>query len=223
MRIWGKLIFLFYIARSALIALPIDPPTLNFASLELAPLIPLEPQFPLELTHLNRELYIDNPQLFETENEKLRKELEAHSFPWLSMVFLLTFLGLTWMGYITRDYWLRFSKKSSRSLPKLETLAEAWQALQKKSLNQGNLQGFYDALESILKRVLQEKLKINIKQPTNDEISRVIKKQNFLSAEQTSKVLTLLKQMDLIKFAGEKPSHAEINQMTELMESFGEL
>ena len=73
----------------------------------IAPLLPLEPQFPLTLTSANRQLLIDNPEELQRAKEHIRDELKKHTFPWITLAILLIFGGMGWVAYLIRDEWLK--------------------------------------------------------------------------------------------------------------------
>lgn len=203
-------------------SLNVLPSSLN-STLPSAPLIPLEPQFPLELTQANRELFIDNPKEIEKVKETLQHDLEAHSFPWLTLVLLFACGGIGWTAYLTRDRWPKCSIKPPPALSPKQHIAEALQTLQKRQIDQEHIQIYYTELSAILLEALQIRLGWNnARKLTTVELTKVMKTQSSLSQDEIEKVLNLLKEIDQVKFAGKKPSGDEAAQFSQQVQEFAQ-
>lgn len=195
-------------------------PSQPAANLPSAPLIPLEPQFPLELTQENRELFIDNPTQQEKAKAALEHELQVHSFPWLTLVFALACGGIGWTAYLTRDRWQRHFVTPPVAISSQQQFAEALQALQNSRLDPESLPASYAEFSSVLLKALQAHLGWKTENFTTYELARAMRKQALLPKDRIEKTYALLKEIDQVKFAGKKPSQAEALQMSQNIREF---
>lgn len=187
---------------------------------QIAPLIPLEPQFPLELTQANRELFIDNPKQLEQAKNFIQNYLESHSFPWLSLVSLLGLGGIGWTAYLTRDRWPKFAIKPAIVIPPKQQTDQKLQALQKRPFDQAYAKEYFAELASILLASLQIRLGIKTQELTTVELGNILNKQSNLSSHEISEALSLLREIDHVKFAGKIPSSNEAIQMFQHTQNF---
>lgn len=195
-----------------------SPDELNtHALLDIAPLIPLEPQFPLELTQANRQFLIENPERLKKAKRSLQDDLEKHSFPWLTIITLLGGGGIGWIIYLMRDRW---PKRSFKVMTPFSSPQQIEQALHKCSLESSQTPVYYAELASILLEALQIRLGWKTTGLTTNELAQAMKKQSDLSSQQTTEVLSILTEIDQIKFAGKKPSQTEATQIFEEIQKF---
>lgn len=188
--------------------------------LPFAPLIPLEPQFPLELTQTNEQLLINNPQRLEETKQFIQNDLERHSFPWLTIVALLGCGGIGWAMYLTRDLWPKRTPKPTAALSPKQQFDQALLALQKRRLlKQGEFQMLYDELASILLSALQFRFGWKTKEMTTVEIERAFSSPSQLS-ELQKQALSFLTEIDQVKFADKKPSRVETEQFYQNIQRF---
>lgn len=192
------------------------PPSL--ASLGFAPLIPLEPQFPLEMSLENRQQIIGNPHELEKIKNGIRHDLKKRSFPWMTLAILLAFSGIGWVLYLMRD---RLPKRNTEienaSLSLKQKLDQKLQALQNLPFNPEEPSRYYVELSSILHDTIEGRSGLKTQTLTTTELSKKLKKQSSISSEQVDKTLSLLKEMDQVKFANKKPSQSEAQQHFEQM------
>lgn len=190
-------------------------------SLSLASLMPLEPQFPLGLTHANHQLLRDNPQRLEEEKHYIRTYLDKHTFPWLTILVLLGCLGISGMAYFTRELWSKWKVKPKPELPVEQKIAHAFAALKKRHLlKQGMIQTYYKDLGSILLHALHHLLKWKKKGITTKEIIHTLKECSVLSISQKQTIISFLTEIDQVKFAGKKPSLESAQQMHQNIQNF---
>lgn len=189
-------------------------PSVKMKSLPLAPLIPLEPQFPLGLTEANRRLFIDNPKEIEEEKKRIQTALQTHSFPWLMLAILLGISGIGWSAYLTKERWLKKETKTAVALSSKEQIQQAFADLHKKQLlEQEKFQEYYVELSAILSHSLQTLMGGNKKGMTTQELIDALKKSSFFSNDQKEKVSSLLVEIDQIKFAGKPVSQQAAHQI----------
>jgi hypothetical protein len=182
--------------------------------LSFAPLIPLEPQYPLDLTESNRQFLIENPDRKEEEKMRIQRMLDSHTFPWLTLVTLLGCGGIGWAAYLTRERWLKRQLKPKPALSPKEQADQALHALQAEHLlEQGLIQTYYAKLASILLSAIQGRVGWKTLELTTPELAQVFKKDSFLSVTQKEELLSTLAEIDKVKFAGKKTSREEAMQM----------
>lgn len=185
------------------------------ATLPLAPLIPLEPQFPLGLTQTNRKLFIDNPKQLERTKETIQRELAKHSFPWLTLTILLACGGIGWTIYLTHESWPKHAVKQISSLASKQSIVEALKKLQNRDEGQELARADYVGLSSLLVDALEVRSGKKMRKFTTLELAHVLRKDSLLPENLVEKTLLVLKELDLIKFAGKIPSTAEAKQISQ--------
>lgn len=183
--------------------------------LPTAPLIPLEPQFPLELTQENRDLFIDNPVLQEKAKASLQHDLYAHTFSLLALVIALACGGIGWAAYLSRDRWLKPADKPLAALSTQQQIAEGLQSLQNCSYDQEHIPITYNKFSTILLNALQARFGWKTQELTTVELTETMDNEPSLSKEQIEHTLALFKEIDQVKFAGKTPSPAEAMQMAQ--------
>lgn len=190
------------------------------ASLALAPIIPLEPQFPLKLTQSNQKLFIDNPQELEKAKELIRLDLEARSFPWIAFAILLGCGGMGWVFYLNRDRWPKRSIKPVLVVSPKQQIDQALQALQNYPFDQEQASLYYTELSSILHHAIQARSGWAAQKMTTIELAQAMKKHALFPSDQIEEALVLLTEMDQVKFAGKKPSAAEVKRFSQQTQQF---
>ncbi len=176
-------------------------------SLATAPLIPLEPEFPLGLTEANRQFLIENPKRWENEKRNIQRILAQHTFPWLTLTVLLGCAAISWAAYLTRERWLTRHLKPIPTPSPNQQAVQAIQTLQEKHLlEKGFIQDYYAELSSILLQIFQTRFGWKTKEMTTFEINQILKEEPALSLNQKKDILLFLTEMDQVKFAGKKPS-----------------
>lgn len=197
--------------------LPLPQPAL---SLSPAQLLPLEPQFPLGLTEANRQSLIDGPQRLTEEKEQLQQLLEAHTFPWLTLLTLLACGGIGWVAYLTRSFWPKRPVKPAPALSPVQQANQAFDALQKKNFVQkGLFQPYFAEHANILVTFLQALIPRISSSLTTAEIATGLKDESSLSSTQKQEILALLSHADEVKFAGKASSQAEADQLHRELQS----
>lgn len=192
---------------------PLPPPQ---ASLGFAPLVPLEPQFPLEMSLENRQNIIGNPQELEKIKTWIRHDLETRSFPWITLAILLALCGGGWVIFLLRD---RLPERNTQiGIPPLsarQKIGQKLEALKHRPFNSVEVSIYYVELSSILHDAIEVRSGLKAHTFTTFELAKKIKIQSSIPAEQVNKAISLLKEMDQVKFANQKPSRAEAEQCFE--------
>jgi hypothetical protein len=197
------------------------PPTISSASLPPAPLIPLEPQFPLGLTEANRQFLLDNSERWEKEKSHMQRILEEHTFPWLTLAILMGCGGIGWAAYLTRERWSKPLLKPAPSPSVKQQIHQAVKTLQARPwLEQGLIQNYYAELSSIFLVALQARLGWKTKEMTTAEIAQALKEEPTLSSPQKKDIVLFLTEMDQVKFAGKKPSAESARQLFQQVHDF---
>jgi hypothetical protein len=202
-------------------ALEIAPSPASTKPLEIAPLMPLENQFPLKMTAANRALWIDNPE----EQAQARQELEdlvvARTFPWSILVSLLGLAGLGWIIYLARTGWsMKLAARQNPPMTFQALLAETLEQLQK--LAPTATPQSYAQLSGLLRKVLGHSLESeNAATLTTEELAKELKNRpGALSPEQIEQGLELLREMDRVKFAEEELRPQEMGEHFQAVAKF---
>ena len=124
----------------------------------LAPLAPLAKEFPLGMTTANRLLIVEGEGVEEREKELNRELIEAHTFPWKMVGFVILLSGVAVGGlYSLRERRLLEEQQQEKQkvLNELRT---------KKLVDRESIKSFYDGLTLLLDSI----------DKTSEEIQQVI-------------------------------------------------
>lgn len=195
------------------------PPQGNQTPLTIAPPMPLEPEFPLGLTEANRHLLWESPEQQEAAIQEIRQAIRLHTFPWVTLAFLIGLAGIGWVIYLMRD---RLPKWKRRKLPPLSPKDQAEKALRELQQNRR-----FDedplfataALSSILLQALGGKFNQNLTKYTTPELAHAFQRQDSLSLEQREAILLVFSQLDRIKFAGKTASPTELHEFIQKIQN----
>lgn len=189
------------------------------AHLSLAPLMPLEPQFPLGLTEANRRLLWHNLEREEAELKQIQRAIDRHSFPWLGLLSLIGLGGIAWTAYLIRDLLPKHKREVISATPPKQQAEASLQDLLKQRTTSPLTTFEASELSSILLTALTGPFKRNLKEMTTPEFARVLAREASYSHELQSKLLTFLSEMDLIKFAKKQPSLDESEKLLQDIQS----
>jgi len=198
-----KIMLLYFFLSSTLLFADAPP-------LSTAPLLPIEPQFPLGLTQANRDQLIDNPEEIENSNEAIKKALEDHSFPWLTLLVLLAAGGIGWAAYLAKDNWIRKAPTFVSPAGIQQSLLERLDHLE---FHENMSQIYFSELSSILSDALQNRLGWKKRSLTTEELKRSLSAQSVLSLDITKLITGYLNEMDTMKFAGKKATFKQAEEM----------
>jgi|GEM_PF-5595596 len=190
------------------------------STLPFAPLIPLDPPFPLELTEANDQRFIHNAERLKKQKMVIRDYLEKHSFPWLTAMLILGCGGVSWVAYLTREKGLKPFLKHTTPLSPKEQLDQALEALRHASLIQEEeVEGFYEELRSLVLGTLQVFLGWKSKEMTTAEVEQALRQSSQLSELEKQIILSFLTTVDQVRFGGKKGSEMEAKQFYQSLES----
>lgn len=194
-------------------------PIVGQPSLDLAPLITLEPEFPLGLTESNRQFLRESPERQKAEKERLQRAIDQHTFPWVTLAVLLGLGGIGWTGYLMRDRLPKLKRKEPLPPSAKQKAEKALEELQgRKLIDQGLTQVHAIELSAILLDALEARAGRNLKELTALELSQTMNGEASFSKIQKEAILPFLSTMDRIKFAGKKPSPQEAEELTKTVQ-----
>jgi hypothetical protein len=187
-------------------------------SLLLAPLMPLEPEYPLGLTEANRKNLLEGPD-WEREQQRLQRELSRHAFPWLALSILIGLAGIGWTAYLMREQLPSWSWKRKPSLSPLQKAEQSLSALMQQNLiDRGLQQQYAGSLSTILLESLQDL-------SGNPYVSFTTKEASFALAgdpnfsEVRDDIVAALTETDQIKFAKKEIPPDEADQLLQKVRS----
>lgn len=187
---------------------------------QLAPLLPLEPEFPLFVSQKNRDLWMDGPFVVENEKQKIRNYLDWHTFPWMTIAVLLGIGAIGWVLFLTRDNWLPQKEQKMKPLSLREQMDLAFKQIDKTEFStKKELQNYYTELESILLKALYHNFAWN-KSMTTIEIQRAMEKTKEISAHDKETALLFLTEIDRIKFSDWQPPSTRSKEMFREIRAF---
>ena len=182
--------------------------------LAYAPLIPLEPEFPLGLTEANRQFLRESPERLEADKQTLQEAIGRHTFPWAALAVLLGLGGIGWTAYLMRDYLPKPKRKEPPALSPKEQAEKALQELEtRKLIDQGQPKAQAAELSSILLAAMEPRAGRTFKELTTTELAQALKEEPSFSRSQKDSILSFLSETDQIKFAGKTPSAEEFKKL----------
>lgn len=185
-----------------------------------APLLPLDSQFPLRVSPANREQLMDGPARLEEEKERLRRLIEAHTFPWHSVLTAFGCLAFAGLALFAWHHWSKQKLAAKQAEAKRRELHDQLLQLKKNQwLEQSKFKPYYIVLTSLLLRALQKKLQINLLSLTTKEIAPHLQASSLPQPFQ-QEVLTILQTADQVKFANISPPQEEARQAYATLEAF---
>jgi len=189
-------------------------------TLSLAPLIPLEPQFPFGLTLSNSRLWADNLQELEKAKMQIRHDLDTRAFPWLILAFLLGCAGTGWFLFLMRDRWPERKVKIVEKPSLKQKIDQEVKALEEVPYHQEIASLYYGRLSAILLDAVASRSTVSIHGLTTIELERAMKEHSSLSAVDLEEAFSLLREVDQVKFAGVKPSLVEAEKIFQHIRQF---
>lgn len=172
------------------------------AQLTPAPLLPLNPRYPLELT-IRNEQQLMGPEAVAAAAHYNQKVFRQHTFPWLSVLGMssLIIIGLLWRQV-----------QKGRELPVLQqqlspidAKEEAFKALdqlhQRQLIQQGQFKEFVAELITILRHYLERKFNLLASAKTTDEFLQDLQSNPSFSPKFKDLVSQIYSQADQVKFA----------------------
>ncbi len=182
-------------------------------TLSVAPLIPLDTQFPLGLTSPNRELWIENPEQLERTIQTIRSELRMHVLFGIALIIVCVGGVAGGTAYLLRKYWLEYLTKPSPPISSEQQIDCILAKLHKFQIGQEITSKDYIELSSLLLEALQVRLGVAIKQLTTFEIKQLMHEKSSFSIQQQEEILALLIEIDQTKFAGQNLSRVNAMQI----------
>lgn len=182
----------------------LPPKPLDIQFLPIAPLLPLEPEFPLTLSEANRQA-INNPVQLANEAQRNAAIFRERSYPWGSLFFIVS-SGL--LIALALDYKKKRSLVTVLEQTPQEKALQAIEMLKKKGEDQkGDIKELYRELKNFLLTYLEEVTKQPLKHYTTEEMQ--LKGKIFpFGTGQSEFLMNFLNRADLIVF-GNEPSLSE--------------
>lgn len=184
-----------------------------------APLIPLEPQFPLYLTNQNRQKLYLNPARIIAEQERNVRLLREHTFPW---VFLLTMMNLgllIWIGLKLREH---FQKKRRNDFPTISLQKHALNTLQKlkesPEWEKPPFVNLYLKLADFCIGHMEECFSKKVSSFSLDELKDFIENRPKASPQFKNNLLSFLTKAYYVKFANAQPSLQDCQEAYQISE-----
>jgi hypothetical protein len=168
-------------------------PLLNPQLLPIAPLLQLEPQYPLQLSKANRErLY--GPSALALEAEKNQHLFKRRTLPWALLLSVST-LGLLLWGSVKF-----YRRKQAAFQPQATPRERALKALESVTINE-DMKSRYSHLKNTILSFLEESSQLPLKPLTPSELS--------LKEEIRPLAIELLKRSDQILYSNQEPQPSE--------------
>lgn len=186
----------------------------------LAPLAPIEREFPMRVSPANQNLYMDGPEALEQEKLRNQEIINSRQFPWIWLIVLISCGGIGWTAFLSRDEWIRYFQKRRESLNPIEQSYAKLRELQQARYGEsGNFKAYYGELSAILKEALQQRLQTVVVSLTTEEISNTLEASALLPDSQKSEILKFFAQSDVVIYANQTPTEQEVLQAFQSIES----
>ncbi len=183
---------------------------------QFAPLIPLEPEFPLFVSIENETKWMNGPEALEQSEKEMKKELYAHTFPWSYVLTLLFIAAMVCLLKFFKHIGLFKSQQlplQTNAIKAIENELMSLKPIKNSPLN-------YPALSMLFKKAIQDHFKLNTQTLTSSEIAALLKTQTPLTQDKIEDAVTLMNAMDQAKYAGRKFSGQEEVKLFEKLHAF---
>lgn len=192
-------------------------------NLRPAPLIPLEPEYALDLSHLNRINLLENPKRLEEVKDQIQRYLDAHTFPWLSLLILVSSTGIGWIVYQTKDFWYKPVVKEEVRISTKEMVERMIEELKKKQGGNGSEKEYYTKLGIVLQSSVEDVCGWKKRERTASEVLNGIQNVKRMSSDEKSVIRELFEEIDRVKFGkakrSAKESEADLERLQEVVSS----
>lgn len=189
-------------------------------SLSQANLAPVEREFPLRVSPSNQNLYMDGPDALKEVKQRNQEIIDSRRFPWIWLVLLISCSGIGWAAFLYRDEWMEYFRKRVGPLNPLQQSYARLQELQQvKLFETDQYKTYYGELTTLLKEVLQERLRTVFVSLTTEEIIKTLGMIASLHDDEKSEILTVFAQADAIKYANQTPTEKEAEKMFKSVQS----
>ncbi|MBA2368582.1 MAG: hypothetical protein H0V82_06120 [Candidatus Protochlamydia sp.] len=173
------------------------PKPFDIQFLPIAPLLPLEPEFPLTLSEANRQA-INNPAQLAHEAQRNLALFRERSFPWGTFFYIFNSALLLLFVLVYKQ------KRRLKSVPEQTFKEKALQTLsilkRKGERQEVDLKELYRELKNLVVTYLEEATQQPLKNRTSEEIKLKIP----LDSEQTEFLLDFLNRSNFIVFGNER-------------------
>jgi hypothetical protein len=186
----------------------------------LAPLAPIDREFPMRVSRSNRNLYMDGPEAL--QQEKLRNDeiINSRQFPWIWLIVLMACSGIGWVAFLFYDEWMKYFRKKDEPLDLIEqSYAKLQQMRPPSSREAKDFKAYYGGLSAILKEVLQHQLQRLVAPLTTEEISKTLEGNTLFSDSQKRDIIKFFAHSDAVIYANQMPTQQEALQSFESVES----
>lgn len=175
---------------------------------ELLNLLPLEPQYPMQLSSVNRERIMGQSAI-EQEAIRNKKILAERTFPlFLFLILLLTpFVWFLWkyLEPTFRDSYAEKQKSAEEiALNKLQDLED------KEYPAKGDFKKFYTKLAEIIRHYLEKKYQIPATKQTTEQFLNTF--ENDIGENKKQALNRILELSDRVKFANYSSTNSECQQ-----------
>jgi hypothetical protein len=186
---------------------------LNAEELNFAPLINLEPQYPLYLTSLNRnQLYLD-PQVIIKEQERNVRLLNEHSFPFATFLVLIGLGILIANGSKILHYFqVNHTKEPQDNKYLLNAVHELQRLKDSSEWKEGPYAPLYLKLADFCDRYIENQYNQKMSFFTIEELKEPIETLSMVSPQIKKGLLSIFTQAYYIKFANLLPSREECEE-----------
>jgi hypothetical protein len=186
----------------------------------LAPLAPIEREFPMRVSRSNRNLYMDGPEALNQEKLRNREIINSRQFPWFSLIALMAFSGIGWVAFLSYDEWVKYFREEEKPLDLIKQSYVKLQQLQHPSFLQAkDFKDYYADLSTILKDVLQQQMQCLVTPMTTEEISKILEGSTLFSDHQKRDIVKFFAQSDAVIYANQMPMQQEALQSFESVAS----
>lgn len=190
----------------------------------LAPLLALEPQFPLYLSSKNRQLQFEDPSKLAAEEKRNLRILREHAIPWN---FLLALLGIGLAGIAAikfREYSLSKHVEETQILSLKQRAKQSLEHLKagkdRESLSWRDL---YLNLSNLCQEYLSERFKKKASFFSTAEIKPLCNSLGTLEPGLQSELISFLTSVYYVKFANDQPTREECEKAIKLIDNLIEI
>jgi hypothetical protein len=184
--------------------------------IEVGPLLPLSPHFPITMNSQNQQLQEESSKQSAVANQQVFRD---KSFPWLELLLLALVSLFLWIAFKFRDHKstaITEQNQKEQVRQRLIKIIEGWKV---EPSSKNNFES-YVTLTDALRKFVELKFQMNEPSLTTEEFLQKMTTQSEVSIQDRQKFAQFLSSADLVKFAQYQPTREEWEQVIGVAETF---
>jgi hypothetical protein len=177
--------------------------------IEVGPLLPLSPHFPITMSSQNQQLQEESSKQSALVNQQIFRD---KSFPWLELLLIALVSLFLWVAFKFRDQKsaaIAEQNQKEQLRQRVIKIIEGWKV---EPSSKSNFES-YVTLTDALRKFVELKFQMNAPSLTTEEFLQMMTTQSDFSIQDRQKFAQFLSSADLVKFAHYQPTREEWEQV----------